>query len=87
MAGYKLVFKRSVRKDLSCIPAKDVRLILQRIESLQHDPRPGNCEKLSAQERYRVRQGIYRIIYEVRDDVLVVSVVKVGHRGHVYRNA
>ena len=79
MASYKLVFKKSVAKDLTAIPAKDVGRILQRIETLREDPRPAGCERLSALERYRVRQGIYRIVYEVADDRLVVIGVKVGH--------
>jgi len=50
-----------------------------------NDPRPPGSEKLSGQERYRIRQGLYRIIYEINDDVLMVVVVKVGHRKEVYR--
>jgi len=85
MANYKLVFKKSVSKDLRPIPNKDVARILRRIEGLREDPRPGGSEKLSGQERYRIRQGVYRIIYEVEDELLVVTVVKVGHRKHVYK--
>jgi mRNA interferase RelE/StbE len=86
MAQYRLVFKHSVAKDLRAFPKADVAAIFQRIEALADDPRPPGCEKLSAQERYRVRQGVYRILYEIRDQELVVIVVKVGHRGDVYRN-
>ena len=85
MASYKLVFKKSVSKDLRPIPNKDVIRILQRMEELQENPRPVGSEKLSGQERYRVRQGVYRIIYEVADELLVVTVVKVSHRKHVYK--
>jgi mRNA interferase RelE/StbE len=84
MASYKLVIKKSVAKDLRPIPNKDVARILQRIEELRENPRPAACEKLSGQERYRIRQGVYRIIYEVADEMLVVTVVKVGHRKQVY---
>lgn len=86
MARYSLVFKKSVAKDFRPIPKKYVARILQRIEALQEDPRPAGSEKLSGQERYRVRQGAYRIIYEITDEHLVVTVVKVGYRRHVYRN-
>ena len=48
-------------------------------------PRPRGCEKLSNREQYRVRQGVYRIVYTVEDDELVVWVVKIGHRSSVYR--
>ncbi len=87
MANYKLVFKKSVSKDFRPIPNKDVTRILQRIEELQEDPRPIGSEKLSGQERYRIRQGVYRIIYEVVDELLIVIVVKVGHRKHVYKRS
>jgi mRNA interferase RelE/StbE len=80
MASYKLVIKQSVAKDLRALPNKDVARILERIESLREEPRPPQGEKLSGQERYRVRQGVYRIIYEIMDDMLVVTVIKVGHR-------
>lgn len=85
MASYRLVFKRSVAKDLRVLPKADVAAILRRTEGLAEDPRPPGCEKLSGQDRYRVRQGAYRILYEIRDEVLVVTVVKVGHRSDVYR--
>lgn len=85
MARYKLEFKASVAKDLRPIPKADVARILQRIENLQDDPRPPGSEKLSGRERYRIRQGIYRIIYEVIDDHLIVTVVKLRHRRDVYR--
>jgi mRNA interferase RelE/StbE len=87
MERYKLVFKKSVAKDFRDIPKKDVAGILKRIRTLAIEPRARGCEKLSGQERYRVRQGCYRIIYEIRDDVLAVVVVKIGHRKRVYRGA
>ena len=86
MASYELVFKRSVTKDLRAFPKADVKRVLQRIRSLADDPRPPGCEKLSGQERYRVRQGLYRIVYEIDDGILIVLVVKVGHRREVYRS-
>ncbi len=86
MASYELVFKKSVAKDLRAFPNQDVKRIMQRIRSLADDPRPAGCEKLSGQERYRVRQGVYRIVYEIEDDKLTVLVVKVGHRRDVYRS-
>jgi len=87
MASYELVFRKSVAKDLRALPKKDVKRIMQRILPLAHDPRPAGCERLSSQERYRVRQGVYRIIYEINDDRLTVLVVKVGHRREVYRSS
>ena len=85
MAAYKIFFKKSVKKDISTLPQKDLKRILQKIESLMDDPRPVGCEKLSGQEKYRLRQGTYRIIYSIQDNELTVWVVKVGHRKEVYR--
>ena len=84
MAKYEIVFKRSVYKDLKAIPKSDVVRILKRIDMLADDPRGPGCEKLSGQEKYRVRQGVYKIIYGILDKRLIVTVVKVGHRGQVY---
>lgn len=86
MAKYKIAFKKSVAKDLCSIPSADVKRILKKIDSLAIDPRAEGCVKLSAQERYRTRQGLYRIVYEVRDDTLIVHVVKVAHRSSVYKS-
>jgi mRNA interferase RelE/StbE len=85
MASYRLVFKQSVAKDLRDIPKEDVARILERIDSLEEDPRPPGSEKLSVQERYRIRQGVDRVLYEIEDDQLMIVVVKVGHRRQVYR--
>ena len=87
MAKYKLLFKKSVAKDLRLIPKKDVARILKCFDALSEDPRAPSCEKLSGLERYRVRQGAYRIIYEIQDDKLIVVVVKVAHRRDVYRES
>jgi len=86
MEKFNLIFKKSVSKDLRDLPKRDVASILKCIRALAEEPRPVGCEKLSGQERYRVRQGDYRIIYEILDDVLIVTVVKVGHRREVYRS-
>ena len=87
MASYRLTFKKSVTKDFRSIPQQDIARILKRIETLADDPRPMGSEKLSGLERFRVRQGAYRIVYEIQDAVLVIIVVKVGHRREVYRES
>lgn len=84
MGKYRVEFRRSVERDLKAIPKKDQIRILKRISQLSGDPRPPLSKKLSGQERYRLRQGIYRILYEIFDDVLIVTVVKIGHRRDVY---
>lgn len=85
MASYELSFRKSVAKDLRPLPAADVRRILQCIQALAHEPRPPGCEKLSGQERYRIRPGVYRVVYEIEDRRLTVLIVKIGHRREVYR--
>jgi mRNA interferase RelE/StbE len=85
MAKYKITFKKSVAKDLRGIPSVDVKRILRSIDNLTENPRAEGCVKLSAQERYRVRQGVYRIVYEIREESLIVLVVKVAHRSSVYK--
>jgi mRNA interferase RelE/StbE len=85
MAVYELIVRKSVSTDLSAIPKKDLERILARIAALATEPRPPGCEKLSGLERYRLRQGRYRILYEIEDARLTVTVVKVGHRRDVYR--
>jgi mRNA interferase RelE/StbE len=87
MASYEIVFRKSVAKDLRGFPKEDVRRVLERIRSLADNPRPTGCEKLSGLERYRLRQGSYRIVYAIEDARLVVLVVKVGHRRDVYRRS
>ncbi|MDT3778987.1 type II toxin-antitoxin system RelE/ParE family toxin [Nitrospira sp. MA-1] len=86
MASYRLTFKKSVTKDFRSTPNNDVSRILKRIEGLADHPCPVGSEKLSGQEKFRVRQGIYRIIYEIRDEELVVIVIKVRHRREVYQD-
>lgn len=85
VASYSLEIKRSAVKELGRVPPKDRGRMAARIQALADDPRPPGAEKLSGQERYRIRQGDYRILYEIEDEVLRVMVVKIGHRRDVYR--
>jgi mRNA interferase RelE/StbE len=85
MAEFKIFFKESVWKDFKKISKKDLAKILNKIKGLGNEPRPFGCEKLTGDERYRIRQGRYRIVYSVQDKELTVWVVKVGHRKDVYR--
>jgi mRNA interferase RelE/StbE len=87
VAGYKLVIKRSAAKEIESIRQKKTRRrIVQRIQELAENPRPSGCEKLSGRyPRYRIRQGPFRILYEIKDDELIVYVVKVADRRDVYK--
>ena len=87
MAKYRLRIKKSARKELESIGTKaDRQLIIGRIEALADNPRPPGALKLSGRERYRIRQGRYRILYMIEDAVLVVYVIKIGDRKNVYRS-
>lgn len=85
MAVYSIFFKASALKDLNLIPKAALKRIMERIGALAQNPRPLGSEKLSGQERYRIRQGNYRIVYSIEDLKLTVWVVKVAHRREVYR--
>lgn len=85
MAVYRVFFKASAEKELENIPKRDLQRIMERIAGLAAEPRPQGSEKLSGQERFRIRQGNYRIVYSIQDLELTVWVVKVGHRREVYR--
>ena len=86
MAKYSLIFKKSVAKDLRVIPNADVSRILNKIEQLIENPRPEGYTKLTGNEKYRIRQGSYRIIYEIKNAVLVINVIKIAHRSSVYKS-
>jgi mRNA interferase RelE/StbE len=85
MGNYKVTFKKSVLKDLKSVPKSDVIKIISKIDSLAEDPRRVGAIKLSGNDLYRIRQGLYRILYEIKDRELIVQVIKVGHRSDVYK--
>jgi len=83
---YKVSIKRSAVKEIEAIPQKKERQrIIRRIGQLADDPRPPGVQKLSGQNKYRIRQGAYRIIYAIEDKELIVMIVKVGQRKDVYK--
>jgi mRNA interferase RelE/StbE len=85
MAAYKAFFKKSVEKDFNRFPKKALKKIINRIGGLAEDSRPPGCEKLTGEDRYRLRQGSYRIVYSIQDNELTVWVVTVGHRKDICR--
>ena len=86
MARFEILIKRSAAKEIEAISRKkDRQRIVRKIRQLAEDPRPPGSQKLSGRDRYRIRQGPYRIVYSIEDDRLIVYVVKVGHRSDVYR--
>jgi mRNA interferase RelE/StbE len=86
VARYRLLIKPAAVKEIEAIPLKRERQrVVERISKLAEDPRPSGSEKISGQDKYRVRQGRYRILYTIEDQDLLAQVVKVGHRKDVYR--
>ncbi len=85
MASYRFEIKRSAAKELGALPAKDIQRVVARIHALASDPRPHGSEKLSGDDKYRIRQGTYRVLYQIGDANLVATVVKIAHRREVYR--
>ncbi len=80
MEKYRITFKKSVARDFKAIPKSDIKKILAKIDTLAVNPRRDGATKLQGQDLYRIRQGLYRIIYEIRDNDLMIQVIKVGHR-------
>lgn len=85
MASYRLFIKPSAAKEIEALTKKERIRVIHRIQDLSKNPRPPGCEKLSGQDKYRVRQGQYRIIYTVSDEEVFICVVKGGHCKDVYR--
>lgn len=85
MANYKLLITRSASKELEDIPGRGRNRIIAKIRALETNPHPSGVEKLSGDDKYRLRQGDYRILYEIQDRELIVTVVRIGNRRDVYR--
>ena len=85
MGRFRVEVKRSAVKEIEALSGRDIKTVLDKIFSLADNPRPHDCQKLSGREQYRIRCGDYRILYYIEDDVLIVYIVKVGHRKDVYR--
>ncbi len=85
MGRYKILIKKSAAEELDKIRKKDLLKIIERIQKLVLNPRPQGCQKLSLLERYRLRQGNYRIIYFISDKDFEIHIIKIGHRREVYK--
>lgn len=86
MARYSLRIKQSAAKELRRIGTRaDRKRIIERIERLADEPRPPGAKKLSESERYRIRQGRYRILYSIEDNDLIVYVIRIADRKDVYQ--
>lgn len=85
MEKYKIEFKKTAAKELNSLPNREIKKIVVAINHLVENPRPTNSKKLSGSERYRLRVGDYRILYEIENQVLIIYIVKIAHRKDVYR--
>ena len=85
MASYRLLIKPSAVEELEALPRKDRRRVAIRLRELSDEPRPPGCEKLTGRELYCLRQGSYRVLYDVVDPDRTVTIIKIGHRRDVYR--
>lgn len=86
MASYKIEWKRSAAKELKRLPPEIIKRILVAVEALAEDPFPAGFKKLiGSRHTYRIREGSYRVIYNVNSDVVVIEIIKIGHRKNVYR--
>ena len=85
MASYRLLIKPSAAKDLEALPLKDRKRVAAQIQRLGSNPRPDGAEKLSGQDKYRLRQSDYRVLYSIDDTQATVVIVRIGHRREVYR--
>ena len=84
MPEYKIVLSKTAQKQLDKLPDQVVEFLASVILSLADDPRPVGCKKLKGRDGWRIRQGNYRIIYDILEDILVVDIIAVGHRKDVY---
>lgn len=85
MASYRLLIKPSAAKELEALPLKDRKRVVTKIQQLASNPRPDVTEKLSGQDKYRLRQGNYRVLHAIDDAHSEVVIVKIGLRRDVYR--
>ena len=85
MAKYKIEVKKSAERELRHLPKQSLQKIIGKIKALADDPHPADSIKLSNQEKYRLRVGRYRVLYQVENDILTIIIVKIGHRKGVYR--
>ena len=86
MGSYKISFRRGAEKELRKIPQSDLRRVTDRVGALSVNPRSAGAQILKGEDRYyRIRQGDYRVIYELDDTDRQVIIIKIGHRREVYR--
>jgi mRNA interferase RelE/StbE len=82
---YKISIRRKAQKQMARIPASDYKKVKEAIQALANNPRPPGSKKLKGRPGWRIRQGNYRVIYEIQDDQLIIIVLDIGDRKDIYR--
>lgn len=82
---YQIILSNAASKQLRKLPTPVAQRIQAQLFELENDPRPTGCKKLVNVEAWRIRIGDYRAIYEIHDDILIVSVIEIGHRKEIYK--
>lgn len=86
MASFRISWKTSALKELKGLPSEVVTRIVRRVDKLAEDPFPPGSKKLvGSQHMYRIREGDYRVVYDVLAQQVLIEVIRVGHRSDVYR--
>lgn len=85
MASYSVEVRKSAAKELAALPRRHCQRVIEKVRALATDPRPHGAEKLSDENKYRIRQGDYRVLYQIDDDDKRVTIVRIAHRGEAYR--
>ncbi|MBI4057085.1 MAG: type II toxin-antitoxin system RelE/ParE family toxin [Elusimicrobia bacterium] len=85
MDSYNLRIKKSAEKELRSIPKPDLIRVTHKIQALAKNPRPLGCQKLSTEEKYRIRQGDWRVVYLINDQEKLIEIFKISHRREIYR--
>ena len=84
MPEYQIRITATAQKQLNKLPEPIARVLIAVIYTLAQHPRPAGCKKLKGRNGYRIRKGDYRVIYDIEDDVLIVTVIAIGHRREIY---
>ncbi len=82
---YQVVLAPLATRQIEKLPTNIQQRVRAKLRDLADDPRPSGVKKLKSGTNYRIRVGDYRIIYKIEDDILLVTVVRVGHRRDVYK--
>ena len=81
---YTIIYENAALKQLDKLPQNIANRIRAKINEFEENPRPHGCLKLTGFEAYRIRIGDYRVIYNIEDSILTITVIKISHRRDVY---